>query len=103
MLPFENLSDTLIGAEARTAPLDMEQLVAMNPDILFAISPTNPTAESLRQINEAEYEKNPNVWKELDAIKEGRIVYLSSEYVTSKGMHIIRSIHSLIALLEQLP
>lgn len=103
MLPFENLSDALIGAEARTAPLDMEQLVEMNPEFLFAISPTNPTAESLREVNEAEYEKNPAVWKELSAIRDGRILYLSTEYVTSKGMHIIQSIDSLIDMLEQLP
>ena len=101
MLPFENLSDTLIDPSARTAPLDMEKLVEQNPEVLFAISPTSPTAEVLQASYEEEFKNNPQIWDNLTAIQEGNIIYLSSDYVTSKGIHIIDSMNELMDMLEE--
>lgn len=101
MLPFENLSDTLIDPSSRTAPLDMEKLVEENPEILFAISPTTPTAEMLEASYQEEFQNNPQIWDNLTAIQEGNIIYLSSDYVTSKGIHIIDSMNELMDMLEE--
>lgn len=101
MLPFENLSDDLIGADSRTAPLDLEKLVELNPEVLFAISPTSPSAEVLEASYEEEFANNPDIWNNLQAVTNDNLIYLSSEYVTSKGIHIIDSINSLIDMLEE--
>ncbi len=101
MLPFENLSDGLIGADSRTAPLDLEKLVELDPEVLFAISPTSPSAEVLQASYEEEFANNPDTWGNLQAVANDDLIYLSSEYVTSKGIHIIDSINSLIDMLEE--
>lgn len=101
MLPFENLSDTLIDPSARTAPLDMEKLVEQNPEVLFAISPTTPTADMLEASYQEEFTNNPQIWDNLTAIQEENIIYLSSDYVTSKGIHIIDSMNELMDMLEE--
>ncbi len=101
MLPFENLTDKTIDPDNRTAPLDLESLVNINPEVLFAISPTAPTADTIKQVYLEEFEKNPKIWDNLQAVKNNRLIWLSNEYVTSKGIHIIDSINSLIDMLEE--
>lgn len=101
MLPFENLSDTLIDPSERTAPLDMEKLVELNPEVLFAISPTASGAEELEASYKEEISDNPGVWEKLQAVENGDIIYLSSEYVTSKGIQIVNSINKLIDQLAE--
>lgn len=101
MLPFENLCDTLIDPASRTAPLDQEKLVEMNPEVIFAISPTMPTAEALEAGYKEQFEQNPQIWNNLTAVQNDSIVYLSSEYVTSKGIQIINSMNNLMDLLDE--
>ena len=36
MLPFDNLSDTLVDPASRTVPIDTETAISMNPDVIFA-------------------------------------------------------------------
>ena len=101
MLPFKNLSDEVIEIESRTAPLDQESLIQMNPEVFFAVSPLTKTAEEIQGIDEAEFASNPAVWGELQAIKNGNVIYLPNEYVTSRGIHIINSLDSLIDRIEE--
>lgn len=101
MLPFENLSDTLIDPSSRTAPLDQEKLVEMNPEVIFAISPTMATAEELEAGYKEQFEQNPQIWDSLAAVQNDSIVYLSSEYVTSKGIQMINSMNALMDLLDE--
>ena len=89
MLPFDNLSDTLVDPASRTVPIDTETAVSMNPDVIFAISPTAPTAEVLQGVYEEAFAENADLWNQLDAVKNGNIIYLSNEYVTSKGVQIV--------------
>ncbi len=100
MLPYENISDKLVDASLRMAPLDLEKLVELNPEVIFALSPTAPTADALEKLYKEEFNKNAKIWMSLDAVKNNNIIYLSNEYVTSKGIHIINSINSLIDMLE---
>lgn len=101
MLPFENMADQVLSEDSRTAPLDLENLLEVNPEILFAISPTAQSAEDLQAVYAEEFEKNPKIWSSLQAVKNDQVIWLSNEYVTSKGVHIIQSIHSLIDMLEE--
>ena len=101
MLPFDNISDSLIDVNIRMAPLDIEKLVEINPDVIFAISPTAPMTEMLEKAYKEEFEKNPKVWKELNAVNNNNVIYLPSEYVTSKGIHIVKSINALMDSIEE--
>ena len=101
MLPFENLSDTLVDPESRTTPLDLEKLVELNPEVLFAISPTAPSADTLKQVYEEEFAKNPDIWNNLQAVQSDNLIWLSSEYVTSKGIQIINTMNTLMDMLEE--
>lgn len=101
MLPFENLSDTIIDPSSRTATIDVETAVTLNPAIIFAISPTAPTADMLKATYEEAFAQNAALWNQMDAVAHDNIVYLSSEYVTSKGVQIVNSLNALIDLLEE--
>lgn len=54
----------------------------------------------LQAIYEEAFAQNAELWNQIDAITNDNIIYLSSEYVTSKGIHIINSLNALIDLLE---
>lgn len=100
MMPFENISDTLVDVKLRMAPIDMEKLVDINPEVIFAISPTAPSAEMIKNIYQEEFKNNPQIWNSLQAVQNDKVIYLSSEYVTSKGIHVINSINNLSDILE---
>lgn len=101
LLPFENMCDTLIDPESRTAPLDQEKLVEVNPEVIFAISPTMPTAEALEAGYQEQFAQNPEIWESLQAVQNDNIIYLSNEYVTSKGIQIINSMNTLMDMLDE--
>lgn len=101
MLPFHNLSDTLIDPDDRTAPLDLEKLVELNPEVIFAISPTYDSAEELEASYTEEMQNNSAMWDNLQAVKNDQVIYLSNEYVTSKGIQIIDSMNRLMDQLEE--
>lgn len=101
MLPFENLSDALVDPSSRTVPIDVETAITQNPDVIFAISPTAPAAEMLQATYEEAFAENAELWNQLDAVADGNIIYLSNEYVTSKGLQIVNSLNALIDLLEE--
>lgn len=101
MLPFENISDTLVDVNLRMAPIDMEKLVVVDPEIIFAISPTTPSAEEMETLYQKEFSTNPQIWNTLQAVQNDNVIYLPSEYVTSKGIHVINSINHLLDILEE--
>lgn len=101
MLGFENISDTMIDPSMMTAPLDMEQLMNQNPDVIFALYPGVPTNEMVQKTFEEEFTKNPEVWEHLSAIKDGKIIYLSGAYATAKGLNAVEHFDELINKLEE--
>lgn len=100
MLPFENLTDSLVDGDSPTTTIDTEITLGLNPDIIFAISPSAPSAEVLQETFEAVFDENRTLWNQLDAVASDNIVYLGGEYVTSKGLQSISSINKLVDLLE---
>lgn len=100
MLPFENLADTVVDPASRTVPTDIETCLTLNPDVIFAISPTAPTADVIQGLYEETFAQEPALWNQLSAAANDNIIYLSSEYVTSKGIQVIDSLNALIDMLE---
>lgn len=100
MLPFENLTDSLVDGDSPTTTIDTEITLGLNPDIIFAISPSAPSAEVLQETFEATFDENRTLWNQLDAVANNNIVYLGGEYVTSKGLQSVSSINKLVDLLE---
>ena len=100
MLPFENLADTVVDPASRTLPTDIETCLTLNPDVIFAISPTAPTADVIQALYEETFAQEPALWEQFSAVANDNVIYLSSEYVTSKGIQVIDSLNALIDLLE---
>lgn len=100
MLPFENLSDGVIDPALRTAPTDVETCIKLNPEIIFAISPGVPSGEQVREMFEETFDADRELWNQLDAVAEDNIIYLGTEYISSKGLQIVDSLNKLIDLLE---
>ena len=56
---------------------------------------THGEPEAVRQAFEAEMDKNP-AWKNLDAVKEGRVVVLPSHlFGTNPGTKIVDALHEM--------
>ena len=100
MLPFENLADTVVDPASRTVPTDIETCLTLDPEVIFAISPTAPTADVIQGVYEETFAQEPALWEQFSAVANDNVIYLSSEYVTSKGIQVIDSLNALIDLLE---
>lgn len=100
MLPFENLADTVVDPASRTVPTDIETCLTLDPEVIFAISPTAPTADVIQSVYEETFAQESALWEQFSAVANDNVIYLSSEYVTSKGIQVIDSLNALIDLLE---
>ncbi len=100
MLPFENLADTVVDPASRTVPTDIETCLTLDPEVIFAISPTAATADVIQGVYEETFAQEPGLWEQFSAVANDDVIYLSSEYVTSKGIQVIDSLNALIDLLE---
>ena len=100
MLPFENLADTVVDPASRTVPTDIETCLTLDPEVIFAISPTASTADVIQSVYEETFTQEPALWEQFSAVANDNVIYLSSEYVTSKGIQVIDSLNALIDLLE---
>lgn len=95
MLGYANISDQLVDQSQRTVPLDFEQFVEADPQLIFALMPM-ASEEDLANAYAAEFQKNPQVWDKLQAKANNKIFFLPSEYSHSKGIYIIHSLDSLM-------
>ena len=100
MLPFENLADTVVDPASRTVPTDIETCLTLDPEVIFAISPTAATADVIQDVYEETFAQESGLWEQFSAVANDDVIYLSSEYVTSKGIQVIDSLNALIDLLE---
>lgn len=60
-----------------------------------------PTAEALEEGYNEQFEQNPQIWDSLQAVANDNMIYLSNEYVTSKGIQMINSMNALMDLLDE--
>ena len=92
ILPFENLADTVVDPASRTVPTDIETCLTLDPEVIFAISPTAATADVIQALYEETFAQEPALWEQFSAVANDNVIYLSSEYVTSKGIQVIDSL-----------
>ena len=80
ILKLKNIASDLppdtIGSE--NTPLDIEYIVASNPDYVFVTSMVSDNDTAINMMND-HFTNNP-AWKGVKAIQEGRIIYLPQQY-----------------------
>ncbi len=81
------------------AQMDMEKSLEYNPDLIVVCG--SSTLEDNKALMDSIYALNPEYWDSFEAFKEGRVIYLSSAYVSTAGINIINNLDSLIAELEK--
>ncbi|MDO5734039.1 MAG: ABC transporter substrate-binding protein [Eubacteriales bacterium] len=101
-LPFANLTDLDEDKEIRVAPISMENVIKNNPEYIFLIAPPmgyDPNA--LFGIFMSNVAKDPQLWQNVEAVKNENIIALPGNYTTSKGLEIVQDFNNLINLLEE--
>jgi iron complex transport system substrate-binding protein len=87
ILKLDNIASGLppdtLGSE--TTPLDIEYIVAQNPDVMLVTSMISSN-EDARRVMKEEFTTNP-AWAGIEAIREGRVVYLPQEYFLYNAAH----------------
>jgi iron complex transport system substrate-binding protein len=94
-----NISDQIKLSEVSTGniPLNIEQVVALNPDIIFRIS--HGTAEETQQIYDKEFATNP-IWNAVSAHKNNRVYDLPMNlFFSNSGLQVIDSLEHLAKLM----
>lgn len=80
ILELENIASDLppdtIGSE--TTPLDIEYIVSKDPDYVLVTTMISSNEEARRTVEE-QFASNP-AWQSVNAITEGRVIYLPQEY-----------------------
>ncbi|MGO1591443.1 MAG: ABC transporter substrate-binding protein [Ancrocorticia sp.] len=77
-LGVTNIASGLPHQGSDSAVLDLEEIVKQQPEYVLVTGRfTDP--ERSREVMEAEFEKNA-AWQSVDAVKEGRVIYLPQEY-----------------------
>ena len=102
LMGFEIVSDSLVDPSLKAAPIDMEQLIGQEIDMVFAVYPGVPSSDMTQKSFEEEFTKNPEIWNQISAIEQGKIVYLSGTYATAKGANAINNLNDLIDMIEGL-
>lgn len=79
---------------AGTTPINMENVVNENPELIIAIGSSLDEAE-IKENYQAEFAKNAEVWNSVDAIKNDNIIYLDKTFAKSAGLRIIDNLQVL--------
>lgn len=101
MLGFENISDKMSGPPATVMPASFENIIKANPATIFLVAPpTGYKPEILKAAFMKRVTTDKALWDNVDAIKNNRVLALSGNYTTSKGLEVILDIQELITRLE---
>lgn len=96
-LGFENVGDSLDQKGSGIIPSSLEMLVKANPELFFLIAPpTGYDPQSLVDAYEKAKKEDPEVWEEIDAVKNNQVIALPGNYTTSRGLEMTQDILSLI-------
>ncbi|MBC3517094.1 ABC transporter substrate-binding protein [Neobittarella massiliensis] len=83
---------------ASMIPLDMEKALEYDPDVVLITG--MGTSEDVETLMKGVYELNPDYWNSIPAIKNGNVIYLPGNYVSTAGINIIQNIEDLADILE---
>ena len=98
MLPFENLADTVVDPASRTVPTDIETCLTLDPEVIFAISPTAATADVIQDVYEETFAQEPGLWEQFSAVANDDVIYLSSEYTLESLMEQVSMVFQRVYL-----
>ena len=87
ILKLENIASDAVpdSLGSETTPLDVEFIAEKNPDLILVTSMISSN-EDAKKVMEEEFGNNP-VWQTVDAVKEGKIIYLPQEYFLYNAGH----------------
>lgn len=97
VLKIHNIANDIAGLKKAYVPINMEEIVKLQPDIIIRLTHTKPeeTAELLKK----EFAQN-EIWQKIRAVKTGRVYDLDSElYIVAKNMKIGRAVENLKELI----
>lgn len=101
-LGFVNLTDQNEGPQVRVAPGSMENVISYNPDAIFLIAPpTGYDPAALKGAFLKRVEGEEELWKDVRAVKEKRILAFPGNFTTSKGFQAVHDISTLIDTLQE--
>lgn len=90
---FENEGSSMV-------PLDLEQALSYNPDYVVCVGSGTP--DDHKNMMEKVFAENPDYWHSISAIKDGKVLYLGTEYVANTGLHIVEHIEKLVDYMNKL-
>ena len=94
MCGLENVYDNETVAGHGMIELDMETAIEYTPDIVVVTG--SSTAEDNQAMFEAIVASNEEYWNSIEAVKEGKIIYLPSSYVSTAGLNILTNLEDLM-------
>ena len=97
MLGFKNVFEG--ESKSGNVPLDLEQAISYDPDIVLCVSGYDDPNE-LKTAMEAEFEKNPDYWYSIEAIKDGDIVYFPRKFMPATGIQVLDNLAEFIDAME---
>ena len=95
MMGFTNVYE---NSEASMVQLDLEQALSYQPDLLLCVGAA-ATAEEHQELMESAYAENPDYWNSIDAVKNGQVIYLPINYISTSGILVVDEIDSLIDII----
>lgn len=78
--------------------LDYEQALDYNPDYVVCVGGTD--AETHKGVMTEAFNSNPKYWNSIEAVKNGKVIYLDVTYCSTAGINIIDNITNLIDIMS---
>lgn len=100
MAEMIGLTNVYENDNAGMVPLDQETTIGYTPDIILAIG-SSPSVEDSKAILQEEFTTNSAYWGRFEAINNDKVVYLSSGYMPSTGIGVVKQISDLIDLIYE--
>ena len=96
MIGLTNVYENDISAMVE---IDYEMLLSYAPDLVLAVGASS-SAEEHEALMKEDFDKNPDFWYSIDAIRDGDILFLPITFISSAGLSVIDSINELADLVE---
>lgn len=96
MIGFENVYENEASSMVQ---LDYEQALDYDPDYVVCVGGTD--AATHQAVMEEAFSSNPDYWNVIDAIKEGRVIYVDVTYCSTAGINVIDNTKALIDIMAE--
>ena len=96
MIGFENVYENEASSMVQ---LDYEQALDYDPDYVVCVGGSD--AATHQAVMEEAFSSNPDYWNVIDAIKEGRVIYVDVTYCSTAGINVIDNTKALIDIMAE--